>query len=124
MGEDAPRILLRTECCKRRDDGKCDGRHGNELEKTREHRRDEVKQLVQRSDVQPAKAGADNEGKKPQDELPALPALATLRNRRLCRLLNGGMILFFRHDTPSFCTPGKPPESADKPNAASSEGGG
>ena len=103
MGKDASRILLRAKRRKRRDDSERDGRHGDELKEAREHRRNEIKQFVQRPDVQPTKAGADNEGEKPQDELPALPALAALCDRRLRRLLDGRMILFFRHDTPSFC---------------------
>ena len=118
MGEDAPRLLLRTERSKRRDDGERDGRHGDELEQAREHRRDEVEQLVQRPDVQPAEAGADDEREKPQDELLALPILVALRDRRLRRLLDGRIVLFFRHDTPSFRPLGKLPESADESSAA------
>ena len=109
MGKDASRILLRAKRRKRRDDSERDGRHGDELEEAREHRRNEIKQFVQRTDVQPAKAGADNEREKPQDELPALSVLAALCNRRLRRLLDGRMILFFRHDTPSFCMAGSFP---------------
>ena len=103
MGEDAPRIFLRTERGKRRDDGERDRRHGDELEQAREHRRDEVEELIQGPDIQPTQAGADDEREKPQDELFPLPVLATLRNRRLRRFLDGRMILVFRHATPSFC---------------------
>ena len=109
MGKDASRILLRAKRCKRRDDGKRDGRHSDELKEAREHRRNEIKQFVQRPDVQPAKPSADNEREKPQDKLLALSVLAALCDRRLRRLLDGRMILFLRHDTPSFCMAGSLP---------------
>ena len=109
MGKDASRILLRAKRRKCRDDSESDGRHGDELKEAREHRRNEIKQFIQRPDVQPAKPGADNEREKPQDKLLALSVLAALCDRRLCRLLDGRMILFFRHDTPSFCMAGSLP---------------
>ena len=46
MGEDFSRVLFRTECGERRDDGKRDGRYSNELEEAREDGRNEAEECV------------------------------------------------------------------------------
>ena len=83
MGEDAARVLFGAKACERRDDGECDGRHGDELEQPREDGRDEVEEVVERLDTEPSEDGADNQRAEPEHELALLVRLVA-PERFLC----------------------------------------
>ena len=100
MREDAARVLLGAERRERRDDGKRDGRHGDELEQAREDRGHEVEELVERRNLQPAEDGADDQSGEPEDHLLGLPALA-LAQGLVFREVDG-IFIGICHNIPSF----------------------
>ena len=98
--EDAARVLLGAERRERRDDGKRDGRHGDELEQACEDRGHEVEELVERRYLQPTEDGADDQSGEPEDHLLGLPALALAQGLVLCEV--DRIFIGICHDIPSF----------------------
>ena len=64
--------MLRAKCRKCRNHSKCDGRNGNELEQTREDRRNKVKQLIQYRHIHPTKYATNDERTDPKHDLTLL----------------------------------------------------
>ena len=99
MREDASRALVGAKRRERRDDGECDGRHGDELEQPRENRRDEIEEVVERPDAERTEHGADDECADPEDELTFLMGLMAGEGVA-CRRLH--RIFFFCHKDSFF----------------------
>ncbi len=95
VSKDAASFLLPAQRCQGGDHRQRDGGHGDELEKPGEYGGDEIEQIIQRLDAQPAQSPADHESQYPPDKLVPLLFVFIFLQHLLRQIF---YILIFRHD--------------------------